>query len=55
MEKVKFDMVNTASYSPRPNTPAATWDNQIAEDVKWERLQKINELGRKHALERSQR
>jgi len=55
MEKVKFDMVNTASYSPRPNTPAATWENQIAEDVKWERLQKINELGRKHALERSQR
>ena len=29
MEKVKFDQLNTAAYSPRPHTPAALWDNQV--------------------------
>ena len=29
--EVKFDQVNTAAYSPRPNTPAALWDNQVGE------------------------
>merc|ERR1719183_3323730 len=55
METVKFDTVNTASYSPRPNTPAASWDNQISEEVKSDRLQRIMRLGKTHALERSQR
>ena len=26
---IGFDVVNTAAYSPRPNTPAADWDNQV--------------------------
>lgn len=26
---IKFDQVNTAAYSPRPNTPAALWSNQV--------------------------
>jgi hypothetical protein len=26
---IGFDRVNTAAYSPRPNTPAAEWDNQV--------------------------
>lgn len=55
MEEVKFDSVNTASYSPRPNTPAALWDNQIAEDVKHERLMRINRLNLEHAKERRAR
>eukprot|EP01031_Cornospumella_fuschlensis_P029006 gene29006-35011_t len=55
MEEVKFEQVNTAAYSPRPNTPAATWENQVPEDVKQDRLQRINRLGAQHALERSQR
>ncbi|GFH12304.1 uncharacterized protein HaLaN_07961 [Haematococcus lacustris] len=25
---IGFDRVNTAAYSPRPNTPAGAWDNQ---------------------------
>ena len=33
MTRVKFDTVNTASYSPRPNTPAASWANQITEEI----------------------
>ena len=32
MEEVKFDSVNTAAYSPRPNTPAAVWENQVDDD-----------------------
>ncbi len=31
---VGFDRVNTAAYSPRPNTPAADWDNQVADLIK---------------------
>lgn len=55
MEEVKFDLVNTAAYSPRPNTPAATWEDQITEDVKQDRLQRINLLVKKHARERRAR
>ena len=55
MEEVKFDTVNTAAYSPRPNTPAATWENQLDEDVKQDRLHRINELNAKHAQERRAR
>jgi len=55
MEEVKFDVVNTAAYSPRPNTPAADWDNQVADEVKKERLQRINLLVKQHAKERRTR
>jgi len=55
MKKVKFDTVNTAAYSPRPNTPAATWENQLPEDVKQDRLHRINELNAQHATERRAR
>jgi tRNA-2-methylthio-N6-dimethylallyladenosine synthase len=55
MEEVKFDTVNTAAYSPRPNTPAAKWENQVADDVKQERLQRINVLVKEHARERRSR
>ena len=55
MEEVKFDTVNTAAYSPRPNTPAAEWDNQLSEEVKQDRLQRINKLNLQHAAERRAR
>eukprot|EP00903_Cladosiphon_okamuranus_P014407 g13375.t1 len=55
MERVKFDNLNTFSYSPRPNTEAALWDNQIPEDVKADRLQRVMRLGCTHAQERSER
>jgi len=55
MEEVVFDSVNTAAYSPRPNTPAAVWDNQIPDDVKQDRLLRINELNKKHAAQRRAR
>jgi len=55
MTRVGFDVVNTASYSPRPNTPAARWTEQLPEEVKADRLKRINRLGGEIALQRSQR
>jgi len=55
MEEVKFDNLNTFAYSPRPNTEAATWENQVPEEVKAERLQRVQKLAAEHGLERSQR
>ncbi len=52
---IGFDQLNTAAYSPRPNTPAALWDNQISEEEKSDRLQRLNHLVAIKAGERSQR
>lgn len=53
--EIGFDLVNTAAYSPRPNTPAANWPNQLSEAVKVERLQEINALVERTAKQRSAR
>ena len=55
MKLVKFDNLNTFAYSPRPNTEAATWGDQIPEDVKSDRLQRVQDLAAEHGLERSRR
>ena len=55
MNEVKFDNLNTFAYSPRPNTEAALWTNQVPEDVKAERLQQVQRLATQHGLERSER
>jgi tRNA-2-methylthio-N6-dimethylallyladenosine synthase len=52
---IGFDMVNTAAYSPRPGTPAAHWPDQLSEEVKVDRLQRVNRLGRDIATQRSAR
>jgi tRNA-2-methylthio-N6-dimethylallyladenosine synthase len=44
VEEIGFDQVNTAAYSPRPNTPAADWPDQLPEPVKVQRLQELNAL-----------
>ncbi len=55
ISEIGFDQVNTAAYSPRPNTPAAVWANQLSEEVKKARLQEINDLVEKTARSRNQR
>jgi len=55
VEEIGFDLLNTAAYSPRPGTPAALWDNQLSEEVKSDRLQRLNHLVNTKAAERSQR
>ena len=52
---IGFDLVNTAAYSPRPGTPAALWDGQLSEEVKSDRLQRLNHLVATTAAERSKR
>jgi tRNA-2-methylthio-N6-dimethylallyladenosine synthase len=55
MREVVFDSVNTAAYSPRPNTPAAVFEEQIPDQIKQERLQCINKLNLEHAAQRRAR
>tara|TARA_Y100001968_G_C19215160_1_gene646800 strand:- start:425 stop:874 length:450 start_codon:yes stop_codon:yes gene_type:complete len=55
INNIKFDLVNTAAYSPRPNTPAASWPNQLSEEIKIDRLREINTLVEKTAKERNYR
>ncbi|WP_218082555.1 tRNA (N6-isopentenyl adenosine(37)-C2)-methylthiotransferase MiaB [Anthocerotibacter panamensis] len=42
VEDLQFEAVNTAAYSPRPGTPAAHWPDQISEQDKMDRLQRLN-------------
>ncbi len=44
-----FDRVNTAAYSPRPNTPAAEWDNQVADLIKQDRLNRCGARSVEHS------
>lgn len=55
VEDIGFDLLNTAAYSPRPGTPAAIWDEQLSEEIKSDRLQRLNHLVGTKAAERSQR
>ncbi len=55
IEEIGFDLVNTAAYSPRPATPAALWENQLSEEVKSDRLQRLNRLVHVSAQARSRR
>ncbi|MEM9276093.1 MAG: tRNA (N6-isopentenyl adenosine(37)-C2)-methylthiotransferase MiaB [Cyanobacteria bacterium P01_F01_bin.143] len=55
VEDIGFDLVNTAAYSPRPGTPASFWDGQLSEEVKSDRLQRLNHLVATTAAKRSQR
>ena len=44
MKKVKFDYAFTFKYSPRTGTKAAEFTNQIEEEIRLVRLQKLIEL-----------
>ena len=55
VEDIGFDLLNTAAYSPRPGTPAALWENQLTEEIKADRLQRLNHLVGIKAAQRSQR
>lgn len=55
VEDIEFDQLNTAAYSPRPGTPSAKWENQLSEEVKSDRLQRLNHLVSTKAAARSRR
>ncbi|MDD5358851.1 MAG: tRNA (N6-isopentenyl adenosine(37)-C2)-methylthiotransferase MiaB [Sulfurovaceae bacterium] len=43
LEKVKFDQLFSFAYSPRPHTPAATYENQVDSSVSSKRLQVLQD------------
>lgn len=51
LEKVRYDAVYSFKYSPRLGTPAARMLSQVPEEVKDERLARLNEVAWKHASE----
>ena len=55
IREIEFDLVNTAAYSPRPNTPASHWPNQLSESIKIERLREINSVVESTAKKRNAR
>jgi tRNA-2-methylthio-N6-dimethylallyladenosine synthase len=44
VEEIGFDLCNTAAYSPRPHTPSASWEQQVPEPEKYERLRFLNSV-----------
>ncbi|MFW6389522.1 MAG: tRNA (N6-isopentenyl adenosine(37)-C2)-methylthiotransferase MiaB [Halanaerobiales bacterium] len=55
VEKVRFDSAFTFLYSPRSGTPAAKMEEQIDEDIKKERLNKLMDLQNKISLEQNKK
>ncbi|MBF2053675.1 MAG: tRNA (N6-isopentenyl adenosine(37)-C2)-methylthiotransferase MiaB [Candidatus Sericytochromatia bacterium] len=55
VRRFAFDSANTASYSPRPRTPAAMFKDQVDEAVKKERLNHLNQVVREVALQQNRR
>jgi len=55
VEHCKYDNAYTFIYSPRENTPAAKLKDQVPEDIKEERLQRLNKVVNKYFLESNQR
>jgi tRNA-2-methylthio-N6-dimethylallyladenosine synthase len=51
MEELELDYANTAAYSPREKTVAATWtDKFLSKEEKNKRLARLNEQTRKNCL-----
>ena len=53
MEEVGFDGAYTFVYSPRSGTEAAAMSDQVAEDVKRERVERLIEVVQRVARERN--
>jgi tRNA-2-methylthio-N6-dimethylallyladenosine synthase len=53
LEEVKFDMAFTFIYSKRTGTPAATFENQVEENLKHARLDELMKLQNKISLEKN--
>ncbi|MEW6621056.1 MAG: tRNA (N6-isopentenyl adenosine(37)-C2)-methylthiotransferase MiaB [bacterium] len=54
VEEIKFDSAFTFKYSPRPNTESASFPNQIPEEIKQKRLEKLIELTSKITKQKNQ-
>ncbi len=54
VEWVDYDSAFTFLYSIRPGTPAATYDNQVPEDIKHQRFNRLVEAVDRHSFARNQ-
>ena len=55
VQEIKYDACNTAIYSARPHTPAATWEDLISYEEKNERIRLLNAIITETAEKQSQR
>lgn len=55
VKELRFDMAYTFIYSPRSGTPAARREDQIAEEVKKERLNRLMEIQNRISYEKNQK
>ena len=55
LEKVRFDVVHVAMYSPRPGTRAAEWEDDVPAALKRERLHAVERVQERIATEINQR
>ena len=53
LQEVQFDMAFTFIYSVRTGTPAATFENQVDDETKHRRLEKLMEVQNKISLEKN--
>ncbi len=53
VKKVRFDRAFTFKYSTRPFTAAAKFDDDLPDEVKKDRLRRLNDLCKETALERN--
>ena len=53
VDEMEFDRLGVFTYSPEENTPAATMDNQLPEDVKEQWRDEIMELQQEIAFDKS--
>jgi tRNA-2-methylthio-N6-dimethylallyladenosine synthase len=51
LERVRFDVVHVAMYSPRPGTKAAEWADDVPPEVKRERLHAVERVQERIATE----
>ena len=54
VRQVKYHMAYSFKYSPRPGTPGAALETQVSEEVKTERLNRLQELLMTHQIEHNQ-
>ncbi len=52
---VEYDGLYLFNYSPRPHTPAAAYSDSVPEEIKTERLMKLNELQKRIQIRRYNR
>ena len=55
MNEIKFDSAFNFKYSPRRGTKASEYDDQIPEDIKQDRLQRVIKLQKVHTLENNEK